>query len=366
MENNHPYEEPFLLALLIMALGALSWLFGQFLPALLFALLLATASYPLYQKLQNQANLSATSAASIMTAGLFLLVILPITYLLAEGGRMGAELVSQAQHWLNTQPPGALIALEQKIIASLPLTDGLQKTLESNIQEQLPTFIDKAKMASVWLVSNLFSGVAGFVGFMAIALFSLFFFYRDGAIFIKRIVALSPLANHLDYFLLNRFASLSTVLTLSVVGVAVLQGAVFALLMAILGMPWLFLGFAFAIASFVPIVGGFLVWGPVALYFIAFDAPTLAIVTALYCSILIGFGIDNILRPLIIQKLNRLHQENTGSSALDHTWITLLSTFAGLLHFGIMGLVFGPMLAAMAITVFDVYEHKHRHQLDYS
>lgn len=366
MQHQHPYEEPFLLTLLILSLGALLWLFGQFIPALLFALLLATASYPLYQRLQQQVNLSATAAAGVMTVALFLLVILPITYLLAEGGRMGAELIAQIQHWLNSQPPGALVILEHKIIASLPLTESLQASLESNIKTQLPMLIDKTKEASIWLATNLFSGIASFTGFMTITLFSLFFFYRDGQHFVRRIVTLSPLTNHLDYFLLNRFASLSTVLTMSVLGVALLQGSIFALLMMLLDMPWLFLGLAYAIASFVPIVGGFLIWGPVALYFIAFDAPELAITTALYSSILIGFGIDNVLRPIIIQRLNQFHQHKDDNSALNHTWITLLSTFAGLLHFGIMGLVFGPMLAAMAITVFDVYEHKHRHQLDYS
>jgi predicted PurR-regulated permease PerM len=366
MEKQHPYEEPFLLGLLLISLGGLLWLFSQFVPALLFALLLATTSYSFYERLQQQWNLSAQSAAGVMTASLFLLVILPITYLLAEGGRMGAEIATQSQHWLNMQPPGALLELEHKIITSLPLPDNLQMTFEHSIKEQLPTVIEKTKAVSIWLASNLFSGIASFVGFMAIALFSLFFFYRDGQHFMRRIVTLSPLANHLDYFLLHRFASLSTVLTVSVLGVALLQGTVFSLLMMALGMPWLFLGLAFAVASFVPIVGGFLVWGPVALYFLAFDAPQLAIITAIYSSILISFAIDNILRPIIIQKLNSFQHQNDGSSALSHTWITLLSTFAGLLHFGIMGLVFGPMLAAMAISVFDVYEHKHRHQLDYS
>jgi predicted PurR-regulated permease PerM len=366
MQNQHPYEEPFLLGLLLVSLGALLWLFGQFVPALLFALLLATTSYPLYQKLQRQGKLSTNAAAAVMTLALFLLVILPITYLLAEGGRMGVDLVSQSHQWLTNQPPGTLRALEHKVIATLPLTDSLQANLETNIKEQLPNLIEKARATGLWFASNLFSGIIGFTGFMTIALFSLFFFYRDGQHFIRRIVTLSPLANHLDYFLLNRFSSLSTVLTISVLGVALLQGAVFSLLMMILGMPWLFLGLAYAVASFIPIVGGFLIWGSVALYFLAFDAPVLAIVTAVYSSVIIGMGIDNILRPLIIQKLNSFHQQSDSKSALDHTWITMLSTFAGLLHFGIMGLVFGPMLAAMAITVFDVYEHKHRHQLDYS
>jgi predicted PurR-regulated permease PerM len=366
MEKQHPYEEPFLLALLLLSLAALLWLFGQFLPALLFALLLAISSYSLYQRLQRQAKLSPNIAAGIMTALLFLLVILPITYLLAEGGRMGAELIAQSQHWLNTRPAGTLAALEHNIIVALPLTESLQTSLENSIKEQLPTLIEKTRTAGLWLASNLFSGIASFTGFMAIALFSLFFFYRDGQQFIRRIVTLSPLTNHLDYFLLNRFAHLSTVLTISVLGIALLQGMVFALLMFILDMPWLFLGLAYAVASFIPIVGGFLVWGSVTLYFMAFDAPELAITTAVYSSLLIGFGIDNLLRPVMIQKLNGFNLHGDGNSVLDHTWITLLSTFAGLLHFGIMGLVFGPMLAAMAITVFDVYEHKHRHQLDYS
>ncbi|HQR96912.1 MAG TPA: AI-2E family transporter, partial [Thiotrichales bacterium] len=205
-----------------------------------------------------------------------------------------------------------------------------------------------------------------FIGFMAIALFSLFFFYRDGQSFIKRLVNLSPLSNNLDHFILRRFAALSNVLTVSVLGVAMIQGLAFSLLMLVFGLPWLFLGLAFAITSFIPVVGGLLVWGPVVLYFLIEGSPWLALITALYSAVFIGIVIDNLLRTVLIQRLSQQYRQDAGRNALDHTWLTLLSTFAGLLHFGMMGLIFGPMLAAMAITIFDVYEHKHRHQLDYS
>lgn len=367
MQQQHPYEEPFLLALLVAALFALVWLFGQFIPALLFALLLATSSYSLYTRLQQQFKLSVTTAAFIMTTAIFLLVILPVSYLLAESGRMGAELITHIQNWLAQQSPDSLAMLEQRVIGSLPLSQTIQENIQINLHEQLPALAEKIKQASLWIASNLFSGLTGFIGFMAIALFSLFFFYRDGKGFITRIVNLSPLTNHLDHFILRRFTSLSTVLTLSVLGVALLQGMTFAFMMFILNMPWLFLGLAYAVASFVPIVGGFLIWGPVAIYFLTLNEPVTALIIAIYSSLIIGIGIDNILRPIVIQRLASLHQpHDAGNNALDHTWLTLLSTFAGLLHFGIMGLLFGPMLAAMAITIFDVYEHKHRHQLDYS
>lgn len=364
--QQHPYEEKFLLALLFIALGSLIWLFNQFIPALLFALLLATSSYTLFSRLSLQPRMNANRAAMLMTAAAFLLVFLPISYLLAESGRMGADVFNQLQSWLTQQSPESIRALEQRLLASTPLPESLQHRITQTIEQQLPVIVEKTKALSLWVASNLFSGITGFIGFMAIALFSLFFFYRDGDSFIKRLVNLSPLSNQLDHFILKRFVALSNVLTVSVVGVAMIQGLAFSLLMLLFGLPWLFLGLAFAMTSFIPVVGGFLVWGPVSLYFLIEGSPWLALITAVYSAVFIGILIDNLLRTLLIQHLSQRHRQDAGSHALDHTWLTLLSTFAGLLHFGMMGLVFGPMLAAMAITIFDVYEHKHRHQLDYS
>ena len=366
MQQQHPYEESFLMALLLIALVALIWLFNQFIPAFLFALLLATSSYSWFQQLQSKPKMNSNRAALLMTTAAFLLVFLPISYLLTESGRMGADVFNQLQSWLAQQSPDSVRELEQRLLASTPLPESLQHSLAQTIEQQLPTIVEKTKALSLWVASNLFSGITGFIGFMSIALFSLFLFYRDGQNIIKRMVNLSPLSNNLDHFFLRRFAALSQVLTVSVLGVAILQGFAFALLMLIMGLPWLFLGLAYAISSFIPVIGGFLIWGSVALYFLIDNSPWLALITALYSALFIGIGIDNFLRTLLIQRLSRHHRKEAGPNALDHTWLTLLSTFAGLLHFGMMGLVFGPMLAAMAITIFDVYEHRHRHQLDYS
>lgn len=366
MQQKHPYEESFLLALLLIALVSLVWLFNQFIPAFLFALLLATSSHSLFQKLCIQPRMNANRAAMLMTTAALLLVFLPISYLLAESGRMGAEVFNQVQSWLAQQSPTSIRALEQQLLASTPLSETMQHRVTQTIEQQLPLILEKTKALSLWVASNLFSGITGFIGFMSIALFSLFFFYRDGQSFIKRLVNLSPLSNNLDHFILRRFAALSHVLTISVLGVAMIQGLAFASLMLMLGLPWVFLGLAFAITSFIPVVGGFLVWGPVALYFLIDNSPWLALITALYSALFIGVVIDNLLRTRLIQHLSQQRRQEAGPNALDHTWLTLLSTFAGLLHFGMMGLIFGPMLAAMAITIFDVYEHKHRHQLDYS
>jgi len=51
MRDNRPYEEGFLIILLILALVGIIWLFMPFLEALFFAMILATASYKGYQLL---------------------------------------------------------------------------------------------------------------------------------------------------------------------------------------------------------------------------------------------------------------------------------------------------------------------------
>jgi predicted PurR-regulated permease PerM len=365
--KEHPYEEPFLLVLVITAFSGLMWLFYPFIPALLFALLLATATYPLYERVKTHPKLSENTASFVMSISLLLLVIMPFTYLFIVGGKMGSDVMHQINEWLVNQPAGAMTRIETHMISLLPIAESSQQELLASLQERMPNVIESSKQAGVWLASNLFSGLASFATFIAISLFSLFFFYRDGKGFAERMKHLSPLANGLDSFIMRRFSNLASTLTLSVLGVALLQGTAFAFLMIWMDVPWLFLGLAYAVASFIPIVGGFLVWGPVALYFLLFDHTAAAIVTAIYSVTIIGIGIDNILRPIIISKLSSLRGDPSGNkSVLDHTWLTMLSTFAGLMHFGIMGLIFGPMLAAMAITIFDVYEHKHRHQLDYS
>jgi predicted PurR-regulated permease PerM len=64
--------------------------------------------------------------------------------------------------------------------------------------------------------------------------------------------------------------------------------------------------------------------------------------------------------------IKKFSQSSNQSSALDHTLITVLSTLAGIMQFGILGLFIGPIIAAMAISIFDVYAIKYAGSLDRS
>ncbi|PVV22682.1 MAG: hypothetical protein B6D79_12930 [gamma proteobacterium symbiont of Ctena orbiculata] len=216
----------------------------------------------------------------------------------------------------------------------------------------------------MFLLRSVLGNTAGFLTFVFLSVFALFFFYRDGDDVARQIKVLSPLPNRYDEMLMVRFSSLATVLTISVVIVAVLQGLSFGILMSFMGLPALFLGIGIAVTSFIPVVGSALIWIPVAAYLYFQGEAWQAVLVAVWGAVVMGFVIDNILRPVMIQKISKGLPDGGNLGALDHTLLTVLSTLAGLIQFGIIGMLFGPVIAAMAIAIFDVYEQMHGDRLD--
>ncbi len=367
MRDKQPYEEGFLVILLILAIIGVVWLFSPFLEALFFAMILATASYKGYEALLPRCKQSPTMAASVMSVAVFAGVIAPVTYLLVEVSLQVGQLYSSAQAWLNQQDAESLANLNQSILSYLPLSDEAQANALVQLKEHSQKILGFVQSATLFLLEGVLGTTSSFITFIGLSVFALFFFYRDGHAIANHLKVLSPLENRYDQMIMDRFASLSTVLTLSVVGIAVMQGFSFALISWILGLPGMFIGMAIAVTSFIPVVGAALVWVPIATYSALQGDYVTAVTITIWGVVVTGFVIDNIMRPLLINKLSRsLKGGGEGLTVANHTLITVLSTFAGLIHFGVIGLFFGPVIAAMAITIFDVYEHKHGDSLDRS
>lgn len=367
MRSKSSLEEGFLIILLILAVLGLVWLFSPFLEALFFAMILATATYGIYLKILPKVKGSTNYASALMSVLVFVTVIAPVTYLLLEVGLQVGQLYGQAQGWLSQQTPQSFAEINRNLLGLIPVPEDTQMQILAQIKENSGKIIKFAQETIVFLVQGVFGSTASFLTFISLAVFALFFFYRDGAKIAHHLKVLSPLDNFYDSMIMNRFANLSTILLLSVLGIAVMQGVTFAVVSWLLGLPGLFLGMAIAVTSFIPIVGSALVWIPVALILAAQGDWVSVVVISFVGAFINGFVIDNILRPIMINKISRSLGSGSNELAVaNHTLITVLSTFAGLIHFGMIGLFFGPVIAAMAITILDVYEHKHTDLLDRS
>jgi predicted PurR-regulated permease PerM len=355
---NAPYEHGFMLSLLLLAIGGLIWLFTPFIPSLFLALLIAIATFGQYRKFQQK--FSDSSAALLMTLLITVVLILPLSYILLISGLEISALIQTINTDFDTKQSDQIL---YQTISGLPLSDSIKVTLNSALSSNMEGFLISIKDFSVVILKSIVSLSSHFVFFLIVTIFSLYYFYIDGKSTVRRLKDLSPLENHLDDILFNQFSNLSITLVGSVFLIAILQGLVFSIGIAIVDLPVLYFGIAMALASFIPVLGGLIIWLPLSLYLYAQGQTADALIIVLFGAVLIGTVIDNIIRPIIIK---RLSNQSSRSSALNHTLITVLSTLAGIMQFGILGLFIGPIIAAMAISIFDVYAIKYSDSLDQS
>lgn len=98
-----------------------------------------------------------------------------------------------------------------------------------------------------------------------------------------------------------------------------------------------------AVLSIIPGIGTALVWGPAAVILAAQGQYGKAVGLVLFCGIVVG-GIDNLLRPKLVGKDTEMHD-----------LMILFSTLGGIAMFGIIGFIIGPIVAALFVTIWEIY-----------
>ena len=177
---------------------------------------------------------------------------------------------------------------------------------------------------------------------LALVTFIVFFFYRDGAWFADRVQALmkrvsGDLSNELTKILVN--TTRSVVFGLVGTGQAVVAGIGF----WIAGVPGiLMLCTLVFVLSIVPI-GPPLVWGPSAIWLYSQGETGMAVFLVLW-GLLAVSSVDNFLKPLLIAR----------GSSLPLALI-FLGVFGGVIAFGFLGLILGPILLAVGLSMLQAW-----------
>jgi len=154
---------------------------------------------------------------------------------------------------------------------------------------------------------------------------------------------LSPLDDGIDQLFLNRMRIMTKAMMLSIVVVAVAQGLVIGLLMALGGTPHIISLTLLAILLSILPGGGAIIAAPVGVAHI--------LAGNIWAGLLIIVGtvtfvaaLANQVRPLLVSKEAYLNRA-----------VVLLSVLSGLAAFGFMGIVYGPLIMILFTTVLEVY-----------
>ena len=347
IQNKPQKGNVLIISLLAISVIAIMWLFTPFLPSLFLSLLICITTYSGFNKLSQKR--SSKQSAMIMTFGVTVLLILPLSYVMLVSGIEVSVLINKIQNDFQISDIRRIL---DQTITGLPFSDSMREFLDSTLRNNIEGIVITIKDFAIMVLKSIATLSSQFIFFIIITIFSLYYFYLDGETIIKKIRAISPLDRELNDLLLRQFSGLSVTLVGSVFLVSLIQGVVFSFGVMIIGLPALFFGVAMALAGFIPVLGGLFVWLPLSLYLYAIGETASAFIILFFGAILSGTLIDNFLRPIIIKKLSSSMKHQ---SALNHTLITVLSTLAGIIQFGILGLFIGPIIAAMTITIFEVY-----------
>lgn len=182
----------------------------------------------------------------------------------------------------------------------------------------------------------------------------IFFFFailygRDILRFLKSII---PLEDSQIEKLFFGTSEVMSVVFYSTIIVALLEGVLFGIIVSIYGLDFFFFSVMYAFASLIPVIGGVLMWGPVSLYLYSIGEVNGAIVVAIYSIVVISVIADTFIKPIIIDKVKKFFGAETDLNSL----LIFFAIVAGLSSFGLWGIIIGPAVTALFVSLLTFYK----------
>lgn len=332
------------LLLLAAVSAAFVWLLIPFAGAVFWAVVLAILFIPLQRRLIKAMPSWPNLAALLTMLAAVVIVLMPVGFVAQS---VVAELVTLYQQVQdgNFRAGDAF----EKLMGAVPpsLMPWLDRFGLDDI-DKLKEYISRFATQAVRLVGNqaLSAGqnTFMFVIELGIMLYLQFFLLRDGAKLSGLVSDALPLTPDHKHQFMSRFAMVVRATIKGNVVVAVCQGILGGLIFWALDIASATLwGTVMAVLSLLPAVGAGLVWGPVAIFFLATGDLGKGIILGLYGVLVIGL-VDNVLRPILVGKDTRLPD-----------YLVLLSTLGGLALFGVSGFIAGPLIAVLFLVAWDLF-----------
>lgn len=327
----------FLVAIAIVMIFFMVELFGPFLKAIFVSVLLtvATSALTLYleKKLKNRGL-----ATSVMTIGLASLFFLPILYCIFSFANFFNHVDQQTLvNNLN----------DMKIyIENFSTNIAFLNDLLTNITSKFD--VGKTVQDILSIGAYLGKNSAKFMIDMVMILVFFFFFTLYSTSIANFLKDLLPIKKEDSVILFSESSNVMTVVLYSILVTAIFEGFLFGFFLAFFGYDGLLFGVLYGFASLIPVVGGVIMWLPIAIYEATTNSFANALVIALYSILVISVIADTFIKPMIIKYINKkVVKKPTSMNEL----LIFFSIVAGLSTFGFWGMIIGPAMVTFFISI---------------
>lgn len=321
-----------------------------FFSAIVLGASLVSITFPIYVRVRMRLRGRGGLAALLMLVGITFLIIIPAVLL-------GFLLVDQANGLIAHMQSGDA----QRLLRQMDIVGHLQWLRRFGVD---PSTVNPQRLVLPviqqipgWVARNgpaVLGSVAGAVLAFAFVLLSAYFFYVEGESIIEQLAILSPLPPRYDREFATKFKDVVGATFRGQVMTSLAQGIVTAAGLAIAHVPGALLwGFVATIVSLLPMVGAAAVWVPAAIY-LYIDASMggrgyFGVIFLTLWGILVISIIDNVVRPWAMR----------GKAQLPAIPL-LFAVIGGMQAFGFIGLVVGPLVFSLLMSIIDIYKRSFR------
>lgn len=331
--------------LLLLFTFALYWMYqlyhAYWMPILIGSLLaISTSNIQKRFLLLFKNNLIAALLSSVLLA---ILLFAPLSYFLTA---------------LTIKLQGANIETFTYVYAKIELWIMNLPDSLNFLKVQLINFIDYNHLTvlagdSLGLAASLGKYSASFLKDAFLIIIFYFFAQYYGKSIMHYLIKIIRLPQQDTTLLSIEVSNVMSVVFYSIIATATLEGALFGVMISLIGYNGLLFGFIYGFASLIPIVGGALMWVPFMIYELSLGHTGNALIIAIYSIIVISIVADTFVKPLIIKYINL---NIIKSSTKINELLIFFSILAGLTAFGFWGMILGPAITSFFMALLKLYE----------
>lgn len=347
----------FFLSLLLISILLLGWLLWPFISVIIMGAVVTGVFTPVYRLFRRKMKPSPASLATCLL--IFVILFVPIVFFVS--------VISGEAYDLYLTAKDAVLSDEiRSLMEGSRLTELVEKNhFVKSLSEYLTGFgielsgtdfqttvTDLAKKTGLILYEQFNAIASNILKFLVNFFFMLLVTYYlliDGDRLISFIVDLSPLPQDQDEKLLQKFKDMAGAVLVGNGLAGVVQGGLGGFVFALFGLSSPFLwGLIMAFLAFLPIVGIGLVFIPAAVFLFLKGRIGAAIFFVIFY-VLISGVIEYFVKPRLVGKRVQMH-----------TLLVFLSIMGGLKLFGVLGIIYGPLVVTGFLTLTDIYYANYR------
>ncbi len=328
------------MAAIVLALAYL--VFRPFLLTCTVAAAVALFMAPAQRRLSQLLGGRSTVAAGLLVLANTVVILVPVLSSVALLASQGVGFFA----WLgpHLQPDALQRIWSDAVAPRLPWLEPWLRRGDLQLAPVVSDALSQLASGARGVIQSIVTGLTTAAFELFLFLLMLFFLLRDGRALRDYVRAISPLTQAQENAIADHLAKTVKGVLQAMVLVPLVQGFLAAVAFWALGVPapvlW---GVGVVFAALVPILGSPLGWGPAAIYLFLTAGSPRGIAMLVYGVVVIS-GIDNVIKPLLLRGTARIHP-----------LLGFLSILGGVLAFGPLGFLVGPVILSLALSALRLY-----------